>query len=101
MFEKTCNYCNSTHMWQLCKNRTWFTLFFIPIIPYNTHYSISCPNCNSYIEITAQQFSTMKAEMEASGNINSADALDSLKYAGKNAVQINYLKEMEELNNKK
>jgi len=101
MFEKACSYCNSTHIWQLCKNRTWFTLFFIPIIPYNTKYSISCPNCGSYIEITAEQFNKMKADLDATGNTGSADTLDSLKYAGKTPVQINYLKQMEELNNKK
>jgi hypothetical protein len=101
MFEKSCGYCNQTQTWQLCKNRTWFTLFFIPVLPYNTRYSISCPNCGSYIAITDEQFNTMKADLAAAGNMSHADAIDSIKYAGKNAVQINYLKQMEELNNKK
>lgn len=100
MFERTCNYCNNTSIWQLSKDRTWFTLFFIPVIPYKTRYSISCPHCGSYLQITAEQFAAMKADLSAN-HLNSAAALDKLKYAGKTDVQINYLKQMEEFNAKK
>jgi len=30
---RMCNYCNVESIWQLVIVRTWFTLFFIPIIP--------------------------------------------------------------------
>ena len=100
MFEKTCGYCNQTQSWQLCKNRTWFTLFFIPVIPYKTAYAIACPNCGSYIQLSKEQFESMKNDVNAAGNV-SDEAMDKLKYAGKNDVQINFLKQMEEAKNKK
>ena len=40
---RTCNYCNTYAEWQLCILRTWFTLFFIPIIPYGKSYNIVSP----------------------------------------------------------
>lgn len=27
VFERTCNYCNTDEVWNLCVVRTWFTLF--------------------------------------------------------------------------
>lgn len=102
VLENSCNYCNSNHIWNLCVIRTWFTLFFIPIIPYKKRYCIACPNCWSYIELTEEEFEKMKLAIttgaSASNNINPVK--DSLKYQGKTETQINYLKQMEECNNK-
>ena len=98
VIQRSCSYCNQTSIWQLCIVRTWFTLFFIPIIPYKKSYQITCPSCGSYIELTQEQFDKMKLELEApnsSGNTVN-DVSDSLKYAGKTESQINYLKQMEE-----
>lgn len=100
MFDKTCGYCNQTHSWQLCKNRTWFTLFLIPVIPYKTKYAIACPNCGSYIQLTAEQFNNMKMDLRTSDHVSN-ESLEKLKYAGKNEIQINFLKQMEEMKNKK
>lgn len=105
----TCTYCNQTSMWNLCVVRTWFTLFFIPIIPYKTSYQIACPNCNSFVELTKEQFIELKNSIENKTPVsnfsdisNTADASnqnDDLKYQGKTETQINYLKEMERLKN--
>lgn len=100
MFDKSCGYCNQTHSWQLCKNRTWFTLFFIPVIPYKTQYAIACPNCGSYIALTAEQFDHMKMDLQTRDQVSN-ESLEKLKYAGKNEIQINFLKQMEEMKNKK
>ncbi len=99
-FQRTCNYCNQTNIWQLCIVRKWFTLFFIPVIPYEKAYRIACPNCGSYIELTKEQFEKMKLQIESTdsnGEIDNHDA-DDLKYRGKTETQINYLKQMEEIN---
>lgn len=56
VFEKICGHCNTVSVWRLCVKREWFTLFFIPIIPYKTTYCIECPNCKSYIELTKDKF---------------------------------------------
>lgn len=103
VFQKTCTYCNRTEIWQLCIMRTWFTLFFIPIIPYKTRYCVACPKCGSYIELTLEQFEQMKqglANASGDSNQNRSAIEESLKYAGKTETQINYLKQMEEYKNK-
>lgn len=95
--QNTCNYCNKTSTWELCIIRTWFTLFFIPVIPYKKRYCVSCPNCGSYIELTQEQFEKMEHDIKtSSGNISENSVEDNLKYQGKTETQINYLKQMEE-----
>lgn len=98
VFQRTCTYCNVTSIWQLCIVRTWFTLFFIPIIPYKKTYCIICPNCGSYIKLTQEQFEKIKLEIQEAGtkkgNIDAVE--NSVKYEGKTETQINYLKQMEE-----
>lgn len=64
VFNNTCNYCNTTSGWKLCLIRTWFTLFFIPIIPYKKVYAICCPNCGSYINLTEDQFLKLKYDIQ-------------------------------------
>ena len=101
-FQRTCKYCNRTEIWQLYVMRTWFTLFFIPIIPYKKKYCVGCPNCGSYIELTEQQFEEMKLGIitatNNTSNTSGNTVEDSLKYAGKTEAQINYLKQMDEYN---
>lgn len=63
--EKQCRYCNEIHKWQLCVRRTWFTLFFIPVIPYKTEYCIECPNCGSYMEIEKEKYRELLSRMNA------------------------------------
>ncbi|EJO5346742.1 zinc-ribbon domain-containing protein [Clostridium botulinum] len=100
VFERTCNYCNKDEVWNLCVVRTWFTLFFIPIIPYKKQYCIACPNCWSYIELTQEEFEKIKMDIKSSYNTNEKIVSDNIKYAGKTETQINYLKQMEEYANK-
>ncbi|URZ17742.1 zinc-ribbon domain-containing protein [Clostridium felsineum] len=101
VFQRTCSYCNSTEVWNLCIIRTWFTLFFIPVIPYKKMYCITCPNCGSYIQLTSEQFEEIKKSLQASsGNGNSEAAVEEIKYSGKTETQINYLKQMEDYRKK-
>lgn len=92
----TCKYCNTQSLWQLCIVRTWFTLFFIPVIPYAKKYCISCPNCKSYMELSQEEFEQYKLQVESGYNQDNLD--DAIKYKGKTETQINYLKQMEEAN---
>jgi hypothetical protein len=101
-FQKACTHCNTTEIWNLYIVRTWFTLFFIPIIPYKKQYCVACPNCSSYIELTSEQFEVMHKEILSRINNNTeSNVEDSMRYAGKTEAQINYLKEMEEYNKTK
>ncbi|MBD7910732.1 MULTISPECIES: zinc-ribbon domain-containing protein [Clostridium] len=99
VFQQTCSYCNTTSIWKLYVIRTWFTLFFIPIIPYSKRYCVACPSCGSYIKLNKQQFQEMKLAIDTA--TNSRNIEDNLKYQGKTETQISYLKEMEKLNDKK
>ncbi|WP_129595779.1 zinc-ribbon domain-containing protein [Anaerophilus nitritogenes] len=101
VFERTCSHCNSSEIWNLCIVRTWFTLFFIPIIPYRKKYCIACPRCGSYMELTEEEFEQIKIDITSGDdNINKDHASDRMKYGGKTETQINYLKQMEEYKNK-
>lgn len=89
-----CSHCNTVSSWELCLVRTWFTLFFIPIIPYAKRYCIACKNCGSYIQLTKEEFMRYKEALE--NGDNQGQVPDEIKYKGKTETQINYLKQMEE-----
>jgi len=91
---KLCGHCNTMSIWQLCIVRTWFTLFFIPVIPYGKKYHISCPNCHSYIEVSKEVFEKMQSDILSQKN--QSPVIDDMRYSGKTETQINYLKQMEE-----
>ena len=45
-----CNHCHNVEFWNFIKIRTWFTLFWIPIIPLGAKKTyIVCPICESAI----------------------------------------------------
>lgn len=48
--EQTCQICGRANRFNLVEIRTWFSLFFIPVIPYETKRFAACPNCaNGYV----------------------------------------------------
>ena len=47
----TCDICNWSGHFSLVRVITWFTLFFIPVLPYSTNYLVLCPNCQNGAEI--------------------------------------------------
>lgn len=46
-----CTNCNNVQYWNLVRKRTWFTLFFIPVIPYSNQTYLICPICSSGITL--------------------------------------------------
>lgn len=50
-----CPRCNNTSEWPIHKERSYFSLFFIPLIPYSTRYLLSCPVCRETREITEEE----------------------------------------------
>jgi predicted RNA-binding Zn-ribbon protein involved in translation (DUF1610 family) len=42
-----CNHCNNIQMFEVWKVTSWFTLFFIPTIPYRAEYFFLCPICHN------------------------------------------------------
>ncbi|TKG94344.1 zinc-ribbon domain-containing protein [Puteibacter caeruleilacunae] len=55
-----CPHCNNINMWIAFKETTWFSLFFIPIIPLKTEYYKSCPICRYSIKLSKEEFRSIR-----------------------------------------
>lgn len=42
----TCSFCGSQDFLQLTCKRTWLTIFFVPVLPYESLWSLTCPQCS-------------------------------------------------------
>ena len=60
VFKKFCVHCNNEEYWILTRTITWFTLFFIPIIPYSVKYFLSCPVCKYGFDLNSEQVDQIK-----------------------------------------
>lgn len=40
-----CPRCNNTSEWPIHQQKTYFSVFFIPLVPYRTEFTLSCPVC--------------------------------------------------------
>lgn len=111
-----CNHCNNDKTWTLYSRKTWFTLFFIPVIPYKTEHLMLCPICNQGVELDNEKFNKLKAIAECnmdlinkkitqeehtemmrglSSAVNKNDLEDN-NLSGKTETQLNYIKQMKE-----
>jgi len=50
---------NPTHL-RLIEIEKWFSLFFVPILPYDSTYLLVCDVCSRGIELTEEQFEKAK-----------------------------------------
>lgn len=50
-----CPRCGNTSAWPVQREKTYFSLFFIPLIPYRTRYLLSCPVCREAREISEDE----------------------------------------------
>jgi hypothetical protein len=106
---QNCDNCHNAINKEMLKVTTWFTLFFIPVMPYRTEYMLVCPICNYAMKISKVDFEMiLNGEMQ---NIQTSTAIGQSvnpqqspaqpiqqnKYAGKTETQIEYLKQMEEI----
>jgi len=94
LHDKKCKFCQDGNEYELLRIITWFTLFFLPIIPYKFRYYLVCSNCERGFEITKDQFNSIK-ETELRSYTNYKDTMEDDPYAGKNEVQKNFLMSME------
>ncbi|MFZ5969322.1 MAG: zinc ribbon domain-containing protein [Bacillota bacterium] len=101
---KYCHHCHNEKPWELLKVTTWFTLFFIPIIPYKKQYLMICPICRSFMELEKQEFEDLQGTAsydydeydEMDSPADSTDYDESFDMAGKTETQMNYLKQIRE-----
>jgi hypothetical protein len=51
----TCPNCKNETWLQLSRSRKWFTLFFIPVIPYSTKHLLLCEVCSHGVELNGEK----------------------------------------------
>ena len=51
-WEWTCKRCNNHNIWPVVKDRDWFTLFFIPVIPMSATQLVICPICGNALRVS-------------------------------------------------
>ena len=94
-----CGHCNNTVQRELLKVTTWFTLFFIPIIPYRIERLLVCPICGITQRLSKNELEELAAEgLQSAAEMPTVASYydsDEYKYAGKTPVQIEYLKQIE------
>jgi hypothetical protein len=56
----TCPNCNNDTWYHLVRHRTWFTLFFIPVIPYSSRHLLLCQVCSQQIKMTGDKLEKAK-----------------------------------------
>ena len=56
----TCPRCNNDTYWRLLRSRTWFTLFFIPVIPYENKHFLLCEVCQNGVQLHGEDIEKAK-----------------------------------------
>lgn len=59
-----CPNCNNKCFWKLLHIKTWFSLFFIPVIPYESKNYLLCEVCSQGIELKESQIGKAKEANE-------------------------------------
>ena len=65
-----CPNCNNDTWYHLLSYRTWFTLFFIPIFPYESKNLLLCPICSSGIELSGEMVEKARRLNQAALQLN-------------------------------
>lgn len=68
-FEKTCPNCNNNDYWHFVRLTTWFTLFFIPVIPYSNKYMLLCPVCDRGYQVQGEKINKLKLLSKANNDL--------------------------------
>lgn len=51
----SCPNCKNDRYWNLVNAKTWFTLFFIPVIPYENNSYLLCPVCERGLQLHGEK----------------------------------------------
>ncbi|WP_087016920.1 zinc-ribbon domain-containing protein [Thaumasiovibrio subtropicus] len=58
-----CGICSQSVPFHFIKVTHWFTLFFIPVIPYKSQAYMICPHCQNGFEIPMSQISAANGDL--------------------------------------
>ncbi len=103
VFKRLCDHCHNEEYWILNRVTKWFTLFFIPVIPYDSNYFFSCPICKYGFNLNTDQIKAFKPIAEINqllmeGKINQDQyqvKLNEINGAVQNPLQSNKSDEAE------
>jgi hypothetical protein len=62
-----CPNCNNEAPWHLARRRKWFTLFFVPVFPYESTHMLLCPVCGRGIQVSGKELAGLKAALAGAG----------------------------------
>jgi Fe2+ or Zn2+ uptake regulation protein len=68
-----CPNCNNSVFLHLVQTRTWFTLFFIPVIPYESKHYLLCEICGQGIELNGEEIDRAKELNQATSSFLSKE----------------------------
>lgn len=115
-----CEHCNNEKLWILHSKKTWFTLFFIPVIPYSSDHILFCPICQHGVKLGTEKFKELKLIAECNMDLINKRITDeqhsermseiaceinksniSNDIYPKTETQLNYIRQMNEIRNQK
>lgn len=68
--EVNCNNCGEISEWIVMRTKTWFTLFFIPVLPYEIKQFAYCSKCNCGAEINDKQWKFLRNNRDENKHVN-------------------------------
>jgi C4-type Zn-finger protein len=55
-----CPHCHNNVAYHLTRTRTWFTLYFIPILPYRNDRRLECPICSHGMRVFRNEVESLR-----------------------------------------
>ena len=91
VFKNQCTSCGNEDYWQLLRITTWFTLFWIPVIPYGVKYFLMCPICEHGVYLEKQKYDELKILAENNsalikGTITQAQYISNLNQLNSSSI---------------
>ena len=80
-----CPNCDNEQFWILKRIRRWFTLFFVPVFPYESTHALMCPVCGVGRELHGSDLKRAKLYAETHTAFRS-NSLDEEDYAARLAA---------------
>ncbi len=64
-----CTHCHNENYFYLQRISVWFTLFFIPVFPYQRYYFLSCPTCSYWVKLGYEEAKKIIPMAELNSNL--------------------------------
>lgn len=71
-----CPNCHNEEFWVLKRVRRWFTLFFVPVFPYESTHAVMCPICGVGSEVSGSELKRAKLYAETNAAFQAGSLSD-------------------------